>query len=116
MVGRTSPGSTGLVDVAPLDYARVAGTSDEQPAWSPDGTRIAFLRSAVTGTRLALADVATGEVRVLEAVAPSGSAPSSFSDPTWSPDGTRLAVERRGVRGVGEGAAERVGPVVLAPR
>src|SRR5690606_25585129 len=45
MVGTTQAGETGLVAVTPLDYDRDPAASDEEPAWSPDGTRLAFVRS-----------------------------------------------------------------------
>ena len=57
------------------------GTSDTAPAWSPDGTRLAFLRD--------------GQVHVLAA---DGGEPEKVTDlplgagaPVWSPDGDRLA-------------------------
>lgn len=57
------------------------GTSDTDPAWSPDGTRLAFLRD--------------GQVHVLAA---DGGEPEQVTDlplgagaPVWSPDGARIA-------------------------
>jgi Tol biopolymer transport system component len=59
-------------------------SQDEQPSWSPDGTRIAFTRDG----KVAVLDLASKRVRVL----------TSGRDPDWSPDGRRLvfAVFRRG--------------------
>ena len=58
-----------------------AGTSDTAPAWSPDGTRVAFVRD--------------GQVHVLVA---DGGEPEKVTDlplgagaPVWSPDSSRIA-------------------------
>lgn len=110
MVGTTRPGTTGLVDVSPLDYARDPAASDEEPAWSPDGTRLAFVRSFGEGRSLALVDLATGDVRLLDV-----GLPSSVAAPTWSPDGTRLAVEAGGQLWVVDVDGEEASPVVVVP-
>ena len=89
MVGQTRPGLTGLVDVAPLDYDRPAGADDVDPAWSPEGTRIAFVRrlpSAVTD-ELVLVDLATGAVHEVPGM------PDFIQNPSWSPDGERIVVD-----------------------
>ncbi len=58
-----------------------AGPADTTPVWSPDGTRLAFLRDG----RLAVLPMAGGEVRVLADL------PKPAGPPAWSPDGARLA-------------------------
>jgi dipeptidyl aminopeptidase/acylaminoacyl peptidase len=58
-----------------------AGPADTTPVWSPDGSRLAFLRDG----RLAVLPMAGGEVRVL------GDLPPLSGPPAWSPDGARLA-------------------------
>ncbi|WP_146237532.1 DUF11 domain-containing protein [Georgenia satyanarayanai] len=110
MVGTTRPGTTGLVDVVPLDYDRDPEASDEEPAWSPDGTRLAFVRSAGTGRSLGIVDLATGDVRLLDAALPVRA-----NAPTWSPDGRRLAVEAGGQLWVVDVDGEEAGPVVVVP-
>ncbi|HYF73075.1 MAG TPA: serine hydrolase, partial [Nocardioides sp.] len=61
-----------------------AGPSDTAPAWSPDGSHLAFLRD--------------GQVHVLAVGGPDGGALERLTDlplgagaPAWSPDGSRLA-------------------------
>ena len=71
----------------------------EAPAWSPDGSRLAFIRT-VTGptptarsAELFVLDVGGGAPPVLLAGAGWGSDP-----PDWSPDGTQIAVTRMSVQ------------------
>ncbi|MBD8063490.1 hypothetical protein [Oceanitalea stevensii] len=110
MVGTTQAGETGLVAVTPLDYDRDPAASDEEPAWSPDGTRLAFVRSFSEGSSLALVDLASGDVRLLDAGLPGG-----VTAPTWSPDGERLAVEAGGQLWVVDVDGEEASPVVVVP-
>jgi hypothetical protein len=63
--------------------------SDIRPAWSPDGTKIAFE---------SLRDTATGEIYVMNA---DGNGVTRLTNdvvedhsPAWSPDGTKIAVDR----------------------
>jgi dipeptidyl aminopeptidase/acylaminoacyl peptidase len=66
------------------------GVSEMAPRWSPDGTRLAFLRNAHTGgDELVVIDPLTGG-ETFSADVPNPH-PSSVGPPQWSPDG-RLIV------------------------
>jgi len=54
------------------------------PAWSPDGTKIAFASNMDGPYRIYLMDAATGSTRAL----------TEGTSPAWSPDGRRIAFER----------------------
>lgn len=65
------------------------------PAYSPDGRRIAFVHSTdgLKTSEVAIRDLATGEVTRL----PATSVPESdgwVAQPTWSPDGLQVAYHR----------------------
>jgi dipeptidyl aminopeptidase/acylaminoacyl peptidase len=64
------------------------GITDAEPAWSPDGSALAFTAQREEWHELRLVDVASGEERVLAAD------DADFSAPRWHPDGTRLAAVR----------------------
>ena len=90
-----------------ITAARDGGDHEEdEPVFSPDGTRLAFLSDAEqTGQpQLYLADVASGAVRKLT------QAGGHLERPRWSPDGKRLAVLYL------EGAADALGPLGPSPR
>jgi TolB protein len=65
-----------------------AASFDGTPAWSPDGSRIAFTRATFPegreGAELDLYTVAMDGTRLQRIVSGGG-------DPSWSPDGTRIA-------------------------
>ena len=63
----------------------VEGPADTLPAWSPDGSALAFVAGAGGRYHLYLADVAGGEVRRLV------SQDNQITFPVWSPRGDRLA-------------------------
>jgi Tol biopolymer transport system component len=56
-----------------------------QPAWSPDGTRLAFISDAGSGAELQILNRGTGRFDTL-------SRGSVLADPAWSPDGRTIAV------------------------
>ena len=80
------------------------GAGDVQPAWAPDGPRLAFVRTSKPSpdrSRIYLLDVAGGRATALT---PGGRQIQSI-DPAWSPDGRQIAYTRWNSRGeVGENA------------
>lgn len=65
--------------------------SQYNPAWSPDGSRVAFVE-LLTLNAMALID-ASGEGPITYVEGPTGE--FSFQSPSWSPDGTRLTYLRQ---------------------
>jgi Tol biopolymer transport system component len=58
---------------------------DQDPAWSPDGTRIAFASNRGGDSDVYVMDAAGSNIVKLT------NSPFEDSDPAWSPDGTRIA-------------------------
>ncbi|MER6615383.1 CARDB domain-containing protein [Streptomyces xantholiticus] len=98
----------GLARAVPLRYEGMdEGEHQERPTWSPDGTRLAFARSAPPdpdvpdpAAEIVVVDISRGpqDGRLLHVV-PERTRPgyvcySDDRDPTWSPDGTKLAFSR----------------------
>ncbi|MEU9708387.1 hypothetical protein AB0E21_07200 [Streptomyces sp. NPDC047967] len=76
---------------------------DTDPAFSPDGTKLAFTRTSPGGTgdaagpsRILVADVATGAI-LDEIRPPEGQRTGGDAQPTWSSDGVTLAFTRNHV-------------------
>ena len=67
------------------------GFSDDSPAWSPDGTKVAFNRQAndESTSRIMVLNTKTGDARQVEVMRGM-----EGSDPAFSPDGKRLAFKR----------------------
>ena len=74
--------------------------TDADPAWSPDGSQIAFTRRTVGGPEIWIVPAAGGApVRLLR----------KASDPTWAPDGLAIAFVRRADRNTDVWAADADG-------
>lgn len=87
--------STGGGAIEPIEAIESTGLGHSDPAWSPDGTRIAFsynARSGGTGApRIGIVTVEDATLRLLRG--------NGYANPSWSPDGTLIAAERTTGRG-----------------
>ncbi|MGD0559358.1 MAG: serine hydrolase [Streptosporangiaceae bacterium] len=88
------------------------GTADACPAWSPDGTRVAFLRADDGPPQVWLLPMDGGEPEPLTTL------PLGAGAPVWSPDGSKIAfsasADLRATPGEDEEARKRraAGPIV----
>jgi len=78
---RMKPDGSGVKRLSPPDGR------DSQPALSPDGRTIAFVRETIHGAGLYAMDAKTGRVRFLHALDHAGVAVG----PSWAPKGDRIA-------------------------
>jgi Tol biopolymer transport system component len=67
-----------------------SGPSDNHPAWSPDGTKIAFSRATTASSSFDIF-VANGDGSGVTNVTNN---PGTNYDPAWSPDGSRIAFSK----------------------
>jgi Tol biopolymer transport system component len=76
---------------SPHEIAPLTDTSDFQPTWSPDGSKLAFERQTYSGSM-----ITSETVDIANADGSGSAAPVPGTDhdsaPAWSPDGSRLAV------------------------
>ncbi|HEX2766550.1 MAG TPA: LpqB family beta-propeller domain-containing protein [Candidatus Limnocylindria bacterium] len=88
MFDSEEPGTLWVVDVESGDVTELAATApfSAAPAWSPDGSLIAFVGGTIETTDLRVIDADGGNERVV-----SEGDGASFTEPAWSPDGSRLA-------------------------
>jgi TolB protein len=77
--------ASGIVPGTTRNVTLTANRDEHRPAWSPDGTRLAFSTSSATQpAALVVREVATGSEQVLAATGIN-------DEPAWSADGARLA-------------------------
>ena len=70
------------------NLTRTPGVAERDPAWSPDGQKIAYFSDESGEYALHVAgQTGAGEVRKI----PLGDPPSFFYSPKWSPDGSKIA-------------------------
>jgi hypothetical protein len=84
---RTDQGPPSLIYLRIDGTDAVSLTQGELPVWSPDGSKLAFIRVVDNVRRLFMIDIATrGETQLT-----SGETDAIY--PTWSPDGSKVAFE-----------------------
>jgi dipeptidyl aminopeptidase/acylaminoacyl peptidase len=110
--GAQPPADDGSADDGPAARRLTRGTADAAPAWSPDGTKVAFLRANGGPAQLWLLPAGGGEPERLTSL------PLGAGAPVWSPDGSKIAfgapVDLAAMPGEDDGAQARraTAPVV----
>jgi outer membrane protein OmpA-like peptidoglycan-associated protein len=98
--GTAADGTTQVFSVrpdasGPLQLTKTAKVDNLDPAWSPDGTRVAFATDERGGYDIGVMNADGGDRKVLPDAAPAGqSGPADDRQPAWSPDGKALALVR----------------------
>ena len=86
------PGQIWILTLASGQARRLtAGRDSISPDWAPDGRRIAFVKLGRNGYRIAVVDVDSRRVKLLQT-----GTPLSVDSPAWSPNGRRIAFQRGG--------------------
>ncbi|MEA2632077.1 MAG: hypothetical protein QOE66_2296, partial [Chloroflexota bacterium] len=82
--------STGIavLDVATGRTRQLTSGADREPAWSPDGRRIAFARTGADALSLGVFVVATDQTQTTQLTS------GRDESPAWSPDGDWLVFAR----------------------
>ncbi len=87
-VFQTVKNAVGLAQATfPGETRLSTGLRGIHPAYSPDGTQIAFVKNGGGSTNLGILDIATGATRFLTHFADG----SQVATPRWSPDGSQIA-------------------------
>lgn len=90
----------GLDGSAPTPITTTPGAVVQEPAWSPEGSRIAYSRAQAGGGQLGPSDIhllylGTGESTLVTNRRPN----ADDDDASWRPDGRRLVYERERSKG-----------------
>jgi Tol biopolymer transport system component len=80
---------TRLTDASPVANLPGSGVAARSPAWSPDGTQLAYSVQATTGSQLWVMSVSGANKRRL-----TNSTDADDFEPVWSPDGSVIAFAR----------------------
>ena len=83
------------------------GPADTAPAWSPDGSQVAFLRGGEDPAQVWLLPASAGEPAPLTAL------PLGAGAPRWSPDGTKIAFTAPTPLGEGASSGAQAPPAVI---
>jgi Tol biopolymer transport system component len=86
------------------DHTARPGADERDPAYSPDGTRLAYTEYTDAGSRVIVADAEGRGATPLTGLAPS----ERERDPAWSPDGSMIALTHAVPLGEGYRSSVRI--------